>query len=128
VAQARARRTPNPDALKFELDVGLGRELDARPGHDTDDELAAALLGIEGVASVFGINDFVTVTRIPGADWDLIVCGVEEAVADHLGDAAEPEGDERLRAAQELLREAASRPERTPVDLRPSDPDESRTD
>jgi len=124
VATARARRTPNPDALKFELDVGLGRELDARPGDDTDDELTAALIRIEGVASIFGVNDFVTVTRIPGADWDPIVCAVEETVAEHLGDAAEPEGDDRLRAAQELLREAASRPERTPVELRPGDAEE----
>jgi hypothetical protein len=32
------------------------------------------------VASVFGVNDFVTVTREPGADWDPIVAAVTEAV------------------------------------------------
>jgi len=33
---------------------------------------------------VFGVNDFVTVTRRPGAAWDPIVEGVQAAAAEHL--------------------------------------------
>jgi hypothetical protein len=42
------------------------------------------LFAAPGVASVFGVNDFVTVTRTPGADWDPIVTAVREAAAAHL--------------------------------------------
>ncbi len=38
-----------------------------------------ALLAVPGVASVFGVVDFVTVTRQPDADWDDIVPAVIEA-------------------------------------------------
>jgi hypothetical protein len=36
------------------------------------------------VASVFGVNDFVTVTRQPGADWGPITEAVQAAAAEHL--------------------------------------------
>ncbi len=47
-------------------------------------EFATAVFRIPGVAAVFGVNDFVTVTRTPGADWDTIVEGVKAAAAEHL--------------------------------------------
>lgn len=37
-----------------------------------------------GVASVFGVNDFVTVTRQPGAGWEPIVAAVHDAASAHL--------------------------------------------
>src|SRR5215211_7159882 len=79
VACARPESTPNPDAMKFVLDVTLPERLLANRGDDVDDPFARALLAIDGVASVFGINDFVTVTRERGADWDAIVSAVEDA-------------------------------------------------
>jgi hypothetical protein len=36
------------------------------------------------VQSLFGVNTFVTVTRKPGADWDVITAGVQKAAAEHL--------------------------------------------
>lgn len=36
------------------------------------------------VAQIFGMNNFVTVTRKPGEDWDQIVPVVQEAAARHL--------------------------------------------
>ena len=47
---------------------------------DVEEEVFAA----GGVASIFGVNDFVTVTRSPGAEWDPIVAAVQEAAAEHL--------------------------------------------
>ena len=44
----------------------------------------AAVFEAEGVASVFGVNDFVTVTRKPGADWEPIIAAVQAAAAAHL--------------------------------------------
>jgi hypothetical protein len=36
------------------------------------------------VASIFGVNDFVTITRSAGATWDPIVEAVQAAAAEHL--------------------------------------------
>jgi hypothetical protein len=42
------------------------------------------VFAVEGVQSLFGVNDFVTVTRKPGADWEVITAGVQKAAAEHL--------------------------------------------
>jgi hypothetical protein len=65
--------TPNPAAGKFTV----GRTLvEGRSGRTYDSAeaargvpLAEALLAEEGVASVFVVADFVTVTKTPHADW-----------------------------------------------------------
>ena len=79
MACARPESTLNPDAMKFTLDVTLPDRLLASRGDDVNDPFVRALLAIDGVASVFGINDFVTVTRERGADWGSIVGAVEAA-------------------------------------------------
>ena len=45
---------------------------------------AEEVFAVDGVASVFGVNDFVTVTRQPGADWGPIVAAVQAAAEAHL--------------------------------------------
>lgn len=45
---------------------------------------AAEVFAAGGVASVFGVNDFVTVTRLPGADWAPIIDAVQAAAKAHL--------------------------------------------
>jgi hypothetical protein len=85
VATASPASTPNPDATKFTLDTRLPAMFNA-----TDAEQAAAIpfaadvFAAGGVASVFGVNDFVTVTRVPGAEWDPIIAAVQAAAATHL--------------------------------------------
>ena len=75
VAKARIRYhpTPNPNAGKFTI----GRTLvEGRSGKTYDSPAAAAgvpiaerLLAEPGVASVFMVADFVTVTKDAAADW-----------------------------------------------------------
>ncbi|CAN5588682.1 hypothetical protein BH23ACT3_BH23ACT3_01470 [soil metagenome] len=77
--------TPNPDAMKFSLDVTLPGMIDAKsPGDAPDSAFVADVLAVEGVAAVFGVNDFVTVTRMSGADWEPIIEAVRSAAAVHL--------------------------------------------
>ena len=45
---------------------------------------AADVFASGGVASVFGVNDFVTVTRQPGAPWEPIIAAVHAAVQTYL--------------------------------------------
>lgn len=85
MATASPSPTPNPNALRFALDVTLTDTVSASSAAEAGgDPFVSALLAIDGVASVFGTGDFVTVTRRPGAEWDEIVRGVQEAAAELL--------------------------------------------
>jgi hypothetical protein len=79
--------TPNVHALKFTVDRRLtqGRsETYTSPDQAAGSPLAQRLLRIPGVRMVFLLNDFVTVTRHPDADWDAIVPEVERALREWL--------------------------------------------
>ena len=110
--------TPNPDAMKFTLDVTLPTRVLADRGDDVSDAFTGALLAIDGVASVFGVNDFVTVTRVHGADWAPILDAVEDAAARHLPSCPADRSADGVARARELLREAARLPSRTPVEIK----------
>jgi len=85
MASATPSPTPNPNAMKFSLDVKLPGTVNlANAEAATGNPFAAAVFEVEGVQSLFGVNDFVTVTRKPGADWDVITAGVQQAAAEHL--------------------------------------------
>jgi hypothetical protein len=86
MANANPTPSPNPNALKFELDVTLPATIsyssaDAAAG----DPFGAAVFEAPGVASIFGVNDFVTVNRSSAdADWEPIIQAVQAAAAAHL--------------------------------------------
>ena len=85
VAHASPSPTPNPDAMKFTLDTTLPAmfnvtSADAAAGH----RFAEAVFAAGGVAAIFGVDDFITVTRQPGFEWDPIVAAVVAAAASHL--------------------------------------------
>ena len=84
----RVEPTPNPNAMKFTLnrDVQPGSQgrTFADPVQALSSPLARRLLEIDGVASVFLLRDFVTVTRQPDGDWDAIVGAVEKALVEVL--------------------------------------------
>ena len=85
MATAVASPSPNPNALRFQLDVTLASTLSFNSAADaTGNPFAEAVFAAPGVAAIFGVNDFVTVTRAAGADWGPIVAAVEEAAAAHL--------------------------------------------
>ena len=84
MASAEPSPTPNPNALKFTLDRTLPEMINVKRGEDTDDPFTSAVLATHGVVAVFATNDFVTVSREDGADWDPIITAVKEAAADHL--------------------------------------------
>jgi hypothetical protein len=120
VACVRALPTPNPNAMKFALDVTLPERVLANRGDDVEDAFTRAVLGVEGVASVFGVNDFVTVTRVPGTEWGPIVCAVEDAAAAYLPARTGGPSLEAVEQARALLREALTRPTATAVEIQPS--------
>ncbi len=85
MATATPSTTPNPDATKFTLDITLDAMFNATTAEEAASiPFAAEVFAAGGVSTVFGVNNFVTVTRVPGADWDPIVVAVHSAAATHL--------------------------------------------
>ena len=71
--------------MKFMLDTTLAAMVnvtsaDAAAG----DRFAEAVFAAGGVAAIFGVDDFITVTRQPGFEWDPIVAAVVAAAASDL--------------------------------------------
>lgn len=85
MATASPSPTPNPDAMKFTLDTTLPGSFNVTgPDDAAGNPFAEQVFAAGGVAAVFGVNDFVTVTRRPGADWEPITAAVQAAAEAHL--------------------------------------------
>lgn len=85
--------TPNPNSLKIVRTDG-GPMLTGAPmltaatlaeaaGHP----FTMALFALDGVAGVFALPTFLTVTRTPGADWNALVPEVEAVLRQFLAEA-----------------------------------------
>ena len=85
MATAVPSPSPNPNALRFQLDTTLPSTLSFNSADEAKgDPFAEAVFAAPGVSVIFGVNDFVTVTRTSGADWEPIVAAVQDAAAAHL--------------------------------------------
>lgn len=82
--QVRFQPTPNPNAGKFTVDrkvvEGTASKSFYGAAQAAEDPVASALFAIDGVASVFMVDDFVTVTKTPDADWNALVPAVTAAI------------------------------------------------
>ena len=69
--------TPNPQAVKFTLNrVVAAAGKTYRDAEQADVAWAKALLALPGVAQVFAVNNFISVTKTTEASWD----GIFESV------------------------------------------------
>jgi NFU1 iron-sulfur cluster scaffold homolog, mitochondrial len=80
--------TPNPNAGKFVVSqqvapIGTSRSY-YDPDEAKDDPVARAVMRLGGIRSIFMVDDFITVTKTPAAQWEELVPRVEEAIRDHL--------------------------------------------
>ena len=75
--------TPNPHAMKFNVDgrliEGGSRSFDT-PGAADGDNLAASLFALGRVTSVFYMPGFVTVNKLPDADWGSLAPAVARVI------------------------------------------------
>lgn len=80
----RFQATPNPNAGKFTVGRTLVEGRSSRSFHNAEqaaaDPVAAALFELDGVASIFMVEDFVTVTKQPAADWSDLVPQVTDTL------------------------------------------------
>lgn len=82
--QIQFQPTPNPNAGKFVAGRALVDGKASRSFYNAEqaatDPLANALFGLDGVSSVFMVEDFVTVTKQPDADWSELIPTVIETM------------------------------------------------
>ena len=83
-----ARPTPNPNSLKFEVEGATLIESGLEAFHSATEAdghaLASELFSLRGVETLLIVPAFVTVTKHPAADWDLLAEGVEQVLREHL--------------------------------------------
>ena len=75
--------TPNENALKFTINQTLltsGHKTYNSPEQAAESSVAKKLFEIDGVASLFFIQDFITVTKKPEASWTELQEKVVEAI------------------------------------------------
>lgn len=83
--------TPNPATLKFlpgRAVMTEGTANFARPEEATRSPLAVRLFEIDGVGGVFLGNDFITVTKMPNREWEVMKPIILAAVMDHFTSGA----------------------------------------
>jgi hypothetical protein len=81
MATATPSTTPNPNAMKYTLDITLPATINAMSETEASTPFLQAVFAAGGVASVFGVNNFVTVTRSANGDWDRITEAVQAAAS-----------------------------------------------
>jgi len=74
--EIRPEPTPNPNAVRLALSapvLGDKPRTFASPGSAAGVPWAERVLSIPGVLSLFGLRDFLTVTKSPSVGWDAIL-------------------------------------------------------
>jgi hypothetical protein len=87
-ARVNVSATPNPNSVKVTVDrpvVERGSRTFDSAAEAAVHPLAAALFRLSGVARVFMLGDFITVTKTPEADWKALIPEIERAVLSHFG-------------------------------------------
>ncbi len=85
----RFQATPNPNAGKFIVNRKVVDGTSSKSFYNADDAadhpLAAALFELEGVASLFMVDDFITVTKAADTDWNTLIPKVQAAIEQAYG-------------------------------------------
>ena len=73
--------TPNPNAAKFTLNrIVATQGKTYRDAASAEAEWAKRLLAIAGVTQVFAVNNFISVSKISEADWNVLGPQIEQVL------------------------------------------------
>ena len=79
--------TPNPNAGKFSVGRSVVAGTSSKSWYNAQqaagDPVAAELFQVEGVSSLFMVDDFVTVTKTPDAEWPELIPEVTAVLERH---------------------------------------------
>lgn len=87
--QITVQGTPNPNAAKFVLDrelPGSGSRSYFDAESASDDPLAARLFELDGVRALLFVENFITVTKVDGTDWEGLIEEVKSTIRAGLDD------------------------------------------
>ena len=79
----RPEGTPNPNAVKFTSDKVIFEgddSISVMPGDTSEHAVLNDLMNIEGVDNVFGYQNFITVNKQFGIEWDDLLNKVIEVI------------------------------------------------
>ena len=79
--------TPNPNALKFVLNVPVkteGKATYKNAGECAHNPLAQALFSVANVVEVYFFDNYITVTQDGNVDWDVIEEQIKRVIMDHI--------------------------------------------
>lgn len=81
------QQTPNPNALKFILPQRhFAQPLSfASVEQAAEHPLARTLFALGGIYNVFMVQDFITVNKLPHADWGALKTPIQSIIAEHFG-------------------------------------------
>jgi Fe-S cluster biogenesis protein NfuA len=105
--------TPNPNALKFILDVDVktdGKTSFKNPNQAKEVPLAAAVFDLRGVDQIHFFNNVITVSKFTFEPWDSlepsIMTTIENMIEDHDADFKDhdPEVERRKNLPEDLLK------------------------
>ncbi len=115
----QTQETPNPQTIKFIPGVQVMKEGTISYNFEEDfstSPLAAALFGIEGVKGIFLTENFISVTKDPSFDWNILKPIVLASIMDHFvaqkpvilenafsADVTEEEDSEIVKQIRELI-------------------------
>lgn len=78
------QRTPNPNAGKFVVGrpvvEGKASKSYYSAGQAAGDRVAEALFSLDGVSSLFMVEDFITVTKVESTEWAVLAPRVIETI------------------------------------------------
>ena len=83
MAKISTHPTPNPNSLKItrgDRFIESGLESFSSVSEAGDHPLGAPLIAIDGVANVFIVPDFLTITKTPGSRWDDVLSAVKSVL------------------------------------------------
>jgi hypothetical protein len=88
MADVSFNRTPNPNAGKFVVGravvEGKASKSFYSAGQAAGTPVAEALFALDGVASIFMVEDFITVTKAAEAEWSVLAPEVIQTIAANL--------------------------------------------
>jgi len=77
--------TPNPNCYKFTLNTNIGRSFSCSPTENPTHHIGAPLLAIDGIVSIFGVNNFLVMNKEVDRNWDDLIEPVVEKIEEVLG-------------------------------------------
>ncbi|RYL95608.1 scaffolding protein [Sporolactobacillus sp. THM7-4] len=78
----RPDATPNPNAMKFTMDTPMfDRRIEVKKGETIESPLLGQLLAIEDIDNLFAYHDFITINKIPSAQWEHLIPEIKNVFA-----------------------------------------------